>query len=102
MTLDASTDSANKMEMTRPGLIDELKAVRDSVEELYLLLDHIWRNRQELHDILEAATEDRLESARGGERLPETIACALCGGPHKAHSVAQSVMWRQTRFAGDF
>jgi hypothetical protein len=62
--------------VTKVGLIDELKAVRDSVEELYLLLDHIWRNRQELHDILEA--EDRLESAQGGEHVPETIACAWC------------------------
>ena len=25
---------------------------------------------------------------------PKRILCALCGGPHNAHSVAQRVMWR--------
>ncbi len=78
MTLDASSDSGDKMEMTKLGLIDELKAVRDSVEELYVLLDHIWRNRKELYDILEEIAEDRTESSQEGESIPETIACAWC------------------------
>ncbi|MGA2035004.1 MAG: hypothetical protein ABSG68_22370, partial [Thermoguttaceae bacterium] len=44
----------------------------------------------------------RIEKNTRSDEVPETIACVLCGPPHKAHSVAQSVMWRQTRFAGDF
>jgi hypothetical protein len=34
---------ADKIETSAEGLIEELHAVRDSVEELYILLDHIWR-----------------------------------------------------------
>ena len=46
-------------EIQASALIEELHAVRDSVEELYLLLDHIWRNRNELHDILEETMEEK-------------------------------------------
>ena len=42
---------ADKIETSAEGLIEELHAVRDSVEELYILLDHLWRSRQELHEI---------------------------------------------------
>lgn len=49
-------------------LIEELHAVRDSVEELYLLLDHIWRNRNEMQNILEELME----------RKEEVIACCHC------------------------
>ena len=34
---------ADSADSTSADLIDELKGVRDSVEELYILLDHIWR-----------------------------------------------------------
>lgn len=40
-----------------PDLVDELRAVRDAVEELYVLLDHIWRNRDELRDVIESLVE---------------------------------------------
>jgi hypothetical protein len=40
MEADRSADSART---SADDLIGELRAVRDSVEELYILLDHIWR-----------------------------------------------------------
>ena len=52
-------------------LIGELQAVRNSVEELYILLGHIWRNRNELHDILARLQEEN------AERHEEIIACAV-------------------------
>lgn len=45
-------DALPKNTEAQADLIKELGAVRDSVEELYLLLDHMWRNREELRDIL--------------------------------------------------
>jgi len=40
-----------------PDLVEELHAVRDAVEELYVLLDHIWRNRDELREVIESLVE---------------------------------------------
>ena len=37
-------------------LIAEIGTLRESVEELYLVLDHAWRNRQEIYDLLEPET----------------------------------------------
>ena len=34
---------ADSIEHSASDLIAELQAVRDGVEELYILLDHIWR-----------------------------------------------------------
>jgi hypothetical protein len=191
MTPGSCDRLADSIRTSAGDLIEELHVVRDSVEELYVLLDHMWRNREELHDILAALREEsverddeiiacchcdasppslaaavkegwkdlqydegenwnylglcpdcvrqqtdderrlecmsqemgltreqvekakaegvttelglrRIEKNTRSDDVPETIACALCGPPHKAHSVAQSVMWRQTRFAGDF
>ena len=49
-------------------LIEELHAVRDSVEELYLLLDNIWRNREQIRDVFEEVVEEK----------EEIIACCHC------------------------
>jgi len=64
---------ADTIETSADELVGELKAVRDSVEELYILLDHIWRNRDELRDIIESLPETRKP-----ESVPETIACVDC------------------------
>jgi len=48
-----------EQESATADLVDELRAVRDSVEELYILLDHIWKNRDELRDIIESLVETR-------------------------------------------
>ena len=63
---------ADKIETSAEGLIEELHAVRDSVEELYILLDHIWRNREELHDILAEIVEKRAEESN------EVTSCIHC------------------------
>ena len=57
----------------RSDLMAELQSVRDGVEQLYLLLDHIWRNREELYDLFfaESGRNDNSEET-------ESIACALC------------------------
>ena len=54
---------AHTIETSADELVGELKAVRDSVEELYILLDHVWRNREELHDILAGIIEKRTEES---------------------------------------
>jgi hypothetical protein len=41
MPADSPDRLADSIDSASVGLIDELKGVRDSVEELYLLLDHI-------------------------------------------------------------
>ena len=43
MTRDNSNDLADTIKTSAGDLIEELHAVRDSVEELYILLDHIWQ-----------------------------------------------------------
>ena len=43
MTHDGSDRLADTIETSADELVGELKAVRDSVEELYILLDHVWR-----------------------------------------------------------
>ena len=48
-------------------LIAEIGTLRESVEELYLVLDHAWRNRQEIYDLLDPPSacshcEDKNES----------------------------------------
>jgi hypothetical protein len=63
---------ADTIETSAGGLIEELHAVRDSVEELYILLDHIWRNREELHDILAAIIEKKTEESN------EVTCCIHC------------------------
>ena len=97
---------ADSIQTSAGDLIAELQAVRDSVEELYILLDHIWRNREELHDILAGLREEnagrdmgltreqmdqakaegvtteiglrRIEKNTRADEIPETIACARC------------------------
>ena len=60
MTPKGSVRLADSIEHSASDLIAELQAVRDGVEELHILLDHIWRNRNELRDIL----ADLVESGR--------------------------------------
>ena len=54
---DRSDRLADSIEHSAIDLVAELQAVRDGVEELYILLDHIWRNRDELRDILAELVE---------------------------------------------
>ena len=51
-------------------LLDEIKALRNGVEELVIILDHIDRNRDEFVDLL--------VTKRESAEIPETIACAMC------------------------
>jgi hypothetical protein len=74
MPLDDSDRLADSIETASTDLIGELKGVRDSVEELYILLDHIWRNREELRDIVAGLLEDKLEQSDANE----SVACCQC------------------------
>jgi hypothetical protein len=51
--------------------MDELKGVRQAAEELHTLLDHVWRNREELADLLNGGPQ-------GTTEMPESIACSNC------------------------
>lgn len=42
-----------------PDLIAEIQGVREAVEELYILLDYMWRNRSELEAVVEYVMEKR-------------------------------------------
>lgn len=44
-------------EVESSDLIGEIKALRDAVDELQILLQHIWQNREELHLVLKDVTE---------------------------------------------
>ena len=83
---------ANRIETSAADLVAELQAVRDSTEELYILLDHIWRNREELHDILAGLRE---ESA---ERDEETIACCQCDAATESLAMAVHEGWKDLQF----
>jgi hypothetical protein len=65
--------TADVRKPTGPDLVGELRVVRESVEELYLLLDHVWRNRNELYDLL---SPDAEEGAEGHDR--QIVACCHC------------------------
>jgi hypothetical protein len=69
-------------------LIEELHAVRDSVEELYLLLDHIWRSRNELRDILKETMEEK----------EEIIACCHCDASPPSLAVAIKEGWTDFQY----
>ena len=65
--VDRSDPLADSIEHSASDLIAELQTVRDGVEELFILLDHIWRNRDELRDILAELVES------GRVRAPDTF-----------------------------
>jgi hypothetical protein len=79
---------ADTIETSASDLVGELKAVRDSVEELYLLLDHVWRNREELHDILAGLREEK------AERDEEIIACCHCDASPPSLAAAIREGWK--------
>lgn len=68
---------ADRNEAQAPDLIAELQAVRDAVEELYILLDHIWRNREELRDILADLIESGRVQAPGAFPLEDALDMGL-------------------------
>jgi hypothetical protein len=72
MLRESSDRLADTIDSASGGLIEELKSVRDAVEELYLLLDHVVRNREELYDILAAITEKKAEESG------EATSCIHC------------------------
>jgi len=57
------------------NLAEEIRPLTDSVDSLYLLLQHIWQNREELVDLLNGFSEHGI----GREVLPpETLFCTCC------------------------
>jgi hypothetical protein len=80
---------ADTIESSAGGLIEELGAVRDSVEELYILLDHIWRNRDELRDIMAKLSEEKAEQNDNGE----SVACCQCNALQPSLAVAVRRGW---------
>ena len=78
---------AHTIETSADELVGELKAVRDSVEELYILLDHVWRNRDELHDILAGIIEKRTEESN------EVTCCLHCDAFYPSVAEAIKAGW---------
>ena len=69
-------------------LIGEIGALRESVEELYLVLDHAWRNRQEIYDLLEQRSSegrgdtyccDKPDLRWNGDPDHPGVSCESCG-----------------------
>ena len=80
---------ADSIDTASSDLIGELKGVRDSVEELYILLDHIWRNREELRDIMGELLDDRADEREENE----TVTCCLCNAVQPTLATAVRQGW---------
>jgi hypothetical protein len=78
---------AHTIETSADELVGELKAVRDSVEELYILLDHVWRNREELHEIIAGIIEKRTEESN------EVTCCIHCDAFYPSVAEAIKAGW---------
>lgn len=80
MTTDRLAEAIDKLEGSK--VLAELGAVREAVEELYLLLDHMWRNRAELSDILENFNVSRAPSGRTTDKeLDPEVPVYCCTEP---------------------
>ncbi len=55
------------------SLIDEIKALRDSSEELLILLEHIWQNREDVRFNVSVVVTDN-----GREAIGESLCCYEC------------------------
>src|SRR5438552_19212354 len=55
------------------NLIDEIKALRDASEELFILLEHIWQNREDLRIKVSVVV-----NGEGREASAETLCCYEC------------------------
>jgi len=75
-------------------LVGEIKALRDSVEELYLVLDHLWRNRNELRDLLNS-NHAPIETYG----IPENLCCADCNA--RIGSLAEALQEGWSELARD-
>jgi len=94
MTPAHSDRLAQSSDTTASDLIAELQAVRDSVEELYLLLDHIWRNREELRDILAGLAEEKADESQE----EEIIVCCHCEASPPSLAAAIRQGWTDFQF----
>lgn len=81
------------------GLIEEVKGLRDSVEELFILLDHVWRNRSEIYDLLERPTAPALGQTTEGIPLDFPLQDALDMGLD-AEDIRQAVAEGVTTMLG--
>jgi hypothetical protein len=93
MAIEAPDLKADSARANIPDLLSELKAVRDSTEELYLLLDHIWRNRDELEGLLSAVPQSDME-----EREDEIIVCCHCDASPPSLGAAIRAGWTDFQY----
>lgn len=77
MGTDSADHQANPPQTPATNLIAELGSVRDAAEELYILLDHIWRNREELRDMLANLVESGRVQAPGAFPLEDALDMGL-------------------------
>jgi hypothetical protein len=70
------------------SFLEELKSTRDSVEQLYLVLDHMDRNRDEIRDLLESR-----------DREGEVVCCVNCDAD--AYSLSEAIQNGWTRLQHD-
>lgn len=66
-------------------LFEEIQALRDSVEELYLVLEHALRNREEIFDLIGR----------------EPVSCVTCDGEQSSLSEAVREGWSQFQPDGE-
>ena len=60
-------------------IAEEIRPLTDSIDSLYLLLQHVWQNREELYAILHASDQADGDHGPEDESLPpETLFCTGC------------------------
>lgn len=77
------------------GLKDSIDCLREGVDELYLVLDHLWRNREEIHRLLDTPAVPQKSS----QRVAESLSCAECDATADSLSDALQNGW--TRLQAD-
>src|SRR5438105_12453523 len=68
-----SPDGSNEQLAATNSLIDEIKALRDGTEELLILLEHIWQNREDLRFKVGVVV-----TGHGRDAIAETLCCYEC------------------------
>jgi hypothetical protein len=56
-------------------IAEEIRPLTDSVDSLYILLQHVWQNREELFELLNDPSE---HNDSRNELPPETLFCTCC------------------------
>ena len=83
---------ATPVETSAGRHIEKLKGVHSPAEELDVILDHVWRNRKQLHEMLNAIIE------RQAEGNAEVILCVYCDASYSSLAEAAKARWTSLEY----